>query len=455
MQNKHHTVILTLQAARPGGVPTVVDWWYRYLTAWGHQATVLYAAFDEDQIGFWERVRRTLKRWRVHERPEHPNPTIANPAPPVPLWLFYFVPQWILGSLLNRFDAIVFAGGPVHAALPAALRGMPYILWMGTLYDDELEGKAAVGDEWAAGILKSPFWRFLAWQEAFVIRRAARILPQSPFTMRRIAEKFPEVQGRMELAIVPVDMTIFTPLNEDQRKGEYPYLLNVSRINDPRKNIPLLLEAFRLLLNQQPDLRLVLVGDDPEPPLIALCDQLDLRERVIFEGKVDTERLLALYQRAELFILSSAQEGLGIVMLTALSCGVPVIATDCGGPEGIVVKGVTGLIVPNYDAGALAAAILEFLNDPQKLAKTRETARAFALQNWSEAVVGATLRAHYEDVFHAADIVTTEKPTPKLAAAAAILWSIVVVVAYMQHQAALHWDAIQAQILNPLFNRLP
>lgn len=444
--DKHHTLILTLQAARPGGVPTVVDWWYRYLTSWGHLATVLYAAFDEDQIGFWERVRRTLTRWKLHNRPEHPNPTIANPAPPVPLWLFYWVPQWIFGSILARFDSIVFAGGPVHAALPAALRGMPYLLWMGTLYDDELEGKAAVGDAWATGILKSPFYRFLAWQEAYVIRRAARILPQSPFTMRRIGEKFPEVRERMELAMVPVNMARFTAAaNHNSQR----YLLNVSRINDPRKNIPLLLEAFCHVIQHDPEISLVLAGDEPDSSLLALCDQLGIRDHVIFEGKADAERLVALYQGAELMVISSAQEGLGIVMLEALSCGTPVIATDCGGPEGIVIDGITGQIVPNYDANKLAEAVISALSQPEKLAAMRITARQFADQHWSEQVVGQTLKHHYDEVFNAPE---TESKVHPVVAASIIIWSVVVVASYIQHQAVLHWDAIQTQIINPLFN---
>ena len=79
---------------------------------------------------------------------------------------------------------------------------------------------------------------------------------------------------------------------------------------------------------------------------------------------MDVDRLVELYQGAELFVLASAQEGLGIVMLTAISCGVPVIATDCGGPEGIVVEGITGQIVPNYDEGKLAEAITGLLSQP-------------------------------------------------------------------------------------------
>lgn len=120
----NHTCILTMQADRPGGIPTVIDWWYTFLTGWGHRATALYAPYEPHLVDytFWQRLALTVRTWRVHPRPDHPIPTLANAPPPVPIWLFYFMPQWIAGPLLKRFDQIVVATGSPHAALPLALR---------------------------------------------------------------------------------------------------------------------------------------------------------------------------------------------------------------------------------------------------------------------------------------------------------------------------------------------
>ncbi|MGB4676773.1 MAG: hypothetical protein WBH90_08600, partial [Aggregatilineales bacterium] len=122
-------------AERPGGVPTVVDWWFTFLNRWGHRATALYAAFEGDGIGRWERLRQTIRTWRVHRRKDHPHPTLANAPLPAPLWLFYFMPQWIFGNLFDQFDQVVVAGGPCLHALPLALRRERYILWLGTIYE--------------------------------------------------------------------------------------------------------------------------------------------------------------------------------------------------------------------------------------------------------------------------------------------------------------------------------
>ena len=108
---ENHTCVMTIQAARPGGIPTVVDWWHTFLDGWGQQPTTVYAAFDDTDISRRERLRQTFTHWRVHKRPEHPNPTLAVAALPLPLWLFFAVPQFVAGSLINRFGQHVVAGG--------------------------------------------------------------------------------------------------------------------------------------------------------------------------------------------------------------------------------------------------------------------------------------------------------------------------------------------------------
>ncbi len=452
-----------MQADRPGGVPTLVDAWYECLTNWGHRATVLYAAFEGHGINRWQRLALTWRTWRLHPRPEHPHPTLANAPLPVPLWLFYFVPQWVFGPVLDRFDQIVVAAGPCLHALPLALRRQPYVLWVATLYQDELEGKKLIGDEWAARVLNSPTWPLLAWQERLVLRRASRILALSPYTRRRILETLPEVADRLDLAMVPVDTTRFWPLPPGARATGERFLLNVSRINDPRKNIPLLLDAFARVAERYPSLKLVLVGDDPQPDLLAHCERLGIRRSVVFRGKVDAGELADLYRRAELFVISSTQEGLGIVMLEAMACGAPVVATDCGGPEGIVIDGQTGRLVPNNDVDALASALLDLLGSPEELAALRERCVAFVRQNCAWPAVEQKLYAHFAQTFPASlaarralyEISTplpaaADRPTRRLGEWLAAGWAVFVVAAYLARQLAIHWPSIQAQIVEPL-----
>jgi glycosyltransferase involved in cell wall biosynthesis len=471
---RHHTCVLTIQADRPGGVPTLVDWWAAFLAGWGHQATALYAAYEEGDITYWERLKHTARHWRVHPRPEHPNPTLASAAPPFPLWLLYFVPQWLFGPLLDRFDQIVVATGSPHVALPLALRRRPFVLWMATLYEDELGGKALAGDAWAARVLRSPFWPFLVWQERFVLRRASRILSISPYTRRRILETLPEVADKLDLVMTPVDVESLAPLPPDKRKRQTRYILTVGRVNDPRKNIPMLLHAFASVHARHRDLRLVLAGDDPGEPLLALTRQLGLENVVEFRGKVPERELHRLYQEAELFVLASTQEGLGIVMLEAMACGLPVVATDCGGPEGIVIPGETGRLVPNNDAGALAQAVMDLLDAPEQLAAMRERCAAFVREHCARPIVERQLYEHFVGVFpeseaaerklfDAPDSGQTTRGLSPLSdahyievgrAALAAAWAVVVLVAYMQHQMAILWPSIRDKLIPALLEAL-
>ena len=84
--------------------------------------------------------------------------------------------------------------------------------------------------------------------------------------------------------------------------------------------------------------------------------------------------------RARLFVLSSAWEGLGNVLIEALACGCPVVSTDCpSGPSEILQHGAVGRLVPVGDAEALAQAIMLSLEAPVDRDALKSRAEAFAL----------------------------------------------------------------------------
>jgi glycosyltransferase involved in cell wall biosynthesis len=93
-------------------------------------------------------------------------------------------------------------------------------------------------------------------------------------------------------------------------------------------------------------------------------DELGLTGRVRFHEDVPNAEIVRFFHAASIFVLPSRQEGLGIVVLEAMACGLPVVATRCGGPEDVVVDGATGFLVENDDADAFAAAISRLLRDP-------------------------------------------------------------------------------------------
>jgi len=156
-----------------------------------------------------------------------------------------------------------------------------------------------------------------------------------------------------ELAAAPLEHPWFEP-------GEPPVVLAVGRLA-PQKDFATLIRAFELARQERPA-RLLILGEGPERPgLEALAADLDLGGSFDLPG-----RILNPYPymvRAGAFVLSSRWEGLPSVLIEALFCGVPIVATDCpSGPMEILEGGKYGLLVPVGDVGALAEGIVSALS---------------------------------------------------------------------------------------------
>ncbi len=146
------------------------------------------------------------------------------------------------------------------------------------------------------------------------------------------------------------------PLNHPWfESGQPSVVLAVGRLTK-QKDFPTLIRAFAQVRQARP-VRLLILGEGPDrPALEALIKQLGLEDDVAMPGFV--ENPYAYMSRASLYVLSSRWEGLPTVLIEALYCGPPVIATDCpSGPREILADGQHGLLVPVGDVTALAQAI--------------------------------------------------------------------------------------------------
>ncbi|MGH8605404.1 MAG: glycosyltransferase, partial [Gammaproteobacteria bacterium] len=137
--------------------------------------------------------------------------------------------------------------------------------------------------------------------------------------------------------------------------GEPPVVLGVGRLT-AQKDFPTLIHAFARVREAQ-TARLLILGEGEERPVLeSLIRQLDLEKDVSLPGFEANP--YAYMARASLFVLSSRWEGLPGVLIEALYCGAPLVATDCpSGPREILKGGRFGQLVPVGDSGALARAI--------------------------------------------------------------------------------------------------
>lgn len=155
----------------------------------------------------------------------------------------------------------------------------------------------------------------------------------------------PELKDKVQ---VPLNHPWFEP-------GQPPVLLAVGRLTS-QKDFPTLIHALFQVRKTMPA-RLLILGEGPDrPALEALINQLGLKNDVSMPGFV--ENPYSYMNHSTLYVLSSRWEGLPTVLIEALFCGLPVIATDCpSGPREILADGLYGSLVPVGDVTALASAI--------------------------------------------------------------------------------------------------
>lgn len=195
-----------------------------------------------------------------------------------------------------------------------------------------------------------------------------------------------------------VDARLFHPLAEREFANP-PYILCVGRLDDPRKNISLLLDAFCQLPANLSFVQLVTAGSAPPPPAYwARVTSLGLQDRVRHVARPATDELVRLYQRASVFALSSDEEGLGVVILEAMACGVPVVATRCGGPDGIITDGQDGFLVPLDDAATMAERLTRLCLDTALSRRLGRQARVTIEARYAEEVAGMAFLDTWEQL---------------------------------------------------------
>lgn len=181
-----------------------------------------------------------------------------------------------------------------------------------------------------------------------------------------------------------ISTTEFFP-DYSKRKNEKFTILCVSRVT-PRKGMRFLVQAFNVLYSRYDNARLVIVGDGNErKSLENLVMSLGLKDKVDFAGVVPHENVLPYYQQADVFVLPSLNEGMSNVILEAMACGLPVVATDTGGTKELVADGVNGLIVKMRDANDLMEKIEKLILNPElKTSMSAESRKRAEALSWEK-----------------------------------------------------------------------
>lgn len=310
----------------------------------------------------------------------------------LPFYRELFLPLPPFGKIRRAIDA--FRPELVHIATEATLglnvlrhvrrRKYPVVSSFHTNFD-QYTAHYRIG--WTKGLI----WRYLRW---FHNRTLETYVP----SRATIAEL--EGRGFQRLVLWPrgVDGTVFRPDRPGRDAvraalGIGPddvVIGHVSRIA-AEKNVGYLADALEVVEAARPQVRVLVVGDGPARPGM----EARLGKAARFVGYRSGEDLADHYAAADLFAFTSLTETFGNVILEAMASGLPVVAVRAGGPGDTVRPGQTGLLIePDQPPTTFAAALLSLVDDHERRRRMAHDARAYALSQTWDAIMGG-LRERY------------------------------------------------------------
>lgn len=203
---------------------------------------------------------------------------------------------------------------------------------------------------------------FLRW----AIKQADAVMCNSSHTAARIKEIY-----NRDVHIIPSGQAVMSNIKaaeQIKQVNDQKQILFVGRLVE-RKGVKYLIEAFSKIVNKV-DARLNIIGSGPEMEMLQkLTQERGIEAKVNFLGMVSSKDLDYYYRNADVFVLPAVidrkgdTEGLGVVLIEALTYKLPVIASSVGGIVDIIKDNETGLLVPEKDIDALSNAILKLLSE--------------------------------------------------------------------------------------------
>ncbi len=275
-------------------------------------------------------------------------------------------------SLTKRFDIV-----HVHWPMPHIIFALPFKIFQNSRVISQFHGSEV-------GMLErfnQIFKKIYTW---LINTFSDRVITNSSYNKVRLINL--GIDKNVE--IIPLSNPHSTELRPYVKKDKI-YILFVGRFVEV-KGLPVLIRAFAEIVKKYPSAELHLVGDGPQKPeLIKIVKELKLNSNVKFQGFLVGEPLLEAYNKATIFVLPSIKtktgetEGLGVVLIEALSHGVPVIGSKVGGIPDIIIDGKTGLLFEPDNHLELAEKITLLIENPELRKKLVEGGQKHILENFS------------------------------------------------------------------------
>ncbi|MBU1168495.1 MAG: glycosyltransferase family 4 protein [Proteobacteria bacterium] len=205
------------------------------------------------------------------------------------------------------------------------------------------------------------WFSFITMQKR-VARRLPKIITVSDFSKKDIAREYTIPESRFSVVHNGISTSTFHPVPEIKREPDRIIVTNSS--DSPLKGLYYLVQAIHII-SKQKHVRLTVIGTPKKNGgIVKLIETLGIGHLIDFTGRISNDEFLRQYARSSIAIIPSVYEGFGLPVGEAMACGIPVISTSGGAlPE---IAGDAALMVPPENPVALAKAILNLLNDPER-----------------------------------------------------------------------------------------
>lgn len=247
---------------------------------------------------------------------------------------------------------------------------------------------------WRERMLIRRWHSFLNMQKK-VVKQLHNIVTVSDCSREDIAKDFGLQPAGIRLVHNGIDTDVFKPMPEIERKPLR--LMATCSADAPLKGLRYLLRAYAKLLEQYPELELLLVSKpNPGGKTERLVHSLGIADKVTFVNGISTEQMVRYYAQATIAVVPSVYEGFGLPAGEAMACGVPVVSTDGGALPEIVGDG--GVIVPVKNVDALVDAIDGLLRDPERRQALAARAQQRIDEHFCWHVCAQQMSAYYAEV---------------------------------------------------------
>ena len=234
------------------------------------------------------------------------------------------------------------------------------------------------------------------FMQEIVARRMDQIITGSLKSRESVKQAFSLRDDQITAIHDGVDTEVFRAMPDVAKKPGL--ILFVGNSEDRNKGAKFLIEAVKILKDRGVDFHLVFKDRLDAEMAPKLAEQLGVRDRMTFVGRLPVDELARLYNEAEVLVSPSVYEGFGLPAAEANACGVPVIATTAGAFPEVISNGETGILVPPGQPEPLADAIESLLLDPAKRVAMGAAGAMRIAQHFSWRVCAEKTAALYEDV---------------------------------------------------------